>query len=73
MNEMIIFSAIIAALCMVIGLQVFLHWKERKDLYDRIMSRDLTDYKKVSEPPKAVPSSLKKVMERWRDPNGGIK
>ena len=68
MSEIIILTAIIAVLCLVLALQMFLHWKERKDLYDRIMSRDLNEYKRSNEPPKAVPSQLKRVMDRWRDP-----
>lgn len=47
------------------------HRKERKDLYDRLMSKDLNDYKVGTREhvKKPTVSAHQKAMETWR--NGG--
>lgn len=46
--------------------QALLHRYERKDLYNRIMSRDYKDYKTADKPhPKHV-SAHRKVIQKWR-------
>lgn len=46
--------------------QALLHRYERKDLYNRIMSRDYKDYKTMDKPhPKHV-SAHRKVIQKWR-------
>ena len=51
-------------LCGVIVLLLITHHFERKDLYNRIMSRDLIEYK--GEKSFYTPSAHKKRLERWR-------
>ena len=50
----------------IIIIQQIFHCIERRDLYNRIMSRDLNDYRSnraLSNPT----SAHKKVISRWRD------
>ena len=54
---------LVYVLCAIIVLQEILHRFERRDLYDRIMSRDLTEFKGESR--KRV-SKHREVLERWR-------
>ena len=56
------FLAVIIAL-----LTVFQHF-ERRDLYNRIMSRDLSEYK--GEKVKGTLSAHEKVLKRWREKEG---
>lgn len=44
-------------LCLII-VQHILHKQERKDLYNRIMARDLTEYK--AEKRRTVPNTIRK-------------
>ena len=55
-------------LAVIIAIQAILHAIERKDLYNRIMSRDIADYKvlKSDKPVKPVVPKYKKVMTEWR-------
>lgn len=55
----------------VIVLQSLLHYRERRDLYNRLMSKDLTDYNQSKKsPPKAIPSAHERVLKRWRNKAG---
>ena len=55
----------------VIMIQAIFHYCERRDLYDRLMSKDLSEYKKSgSPPPKQVPSAHDRVMKNWRNKVG---
>lgn len=58
----------VCALCAVIVVQQILHTIERRDLYNRIMCRDINDYKGrvVKEPA----SAHKQVLDRWRNKEG---
>lgn len=38
-----IYTALIVSL-MILAFENFIHYRERKDLYSRIMAKDLTDY-----------------------------
>ena len=60
--------AIIYALIGVIVLQSITHRIERKDLYNRIMSKDYAEYKgsKCSY----TPSAHDRVLKRWRGKDG---
>ena len=52
----------------VIVLQSIIHYKERKDLYTRIMCRDVHDYTAtVSSTVKNPHSAASDVLRRWRD------
>ena len=56
----------------VIVLQSLLHYRERRDLYTRLMSKDLTDYNRTKSPPpkKHIPSAHERVLKRWRNKVG---
>lgn len=55
----------------VIVLQTLLHYIERRDLYNRMMSKDLTEYKNSGNPPpKTVPSAHDRVLNKWRNKGG---
>ena len=57
-------NVVVYALCGIIVFQQIAHHLERKDLYDRIMSKNLTEYK--GESPGYQVSAHKKVLNRWR-------
>ena len=54
---------IIFALIAVIAIQGFMHSKERKDLYNRIMAKDLTEYKIAG---KKKTNPMKKKIDEYR-------
>jgi hypothetical protein len=46
-------------LALFLCLKEYLHYKERADLYDRLMSKDITEYKNIdSAPPKMIKSKF---------------
>lgn len=53
----------------IIILQAIFHYFERRDMYNRLMSRDLRDYKQSDKsPPKMhIPSGHDRVLRKWRD------
>lgn len=55
-------------LCAVIILQMIIQHFERRDLYNRIMSKNMTEYK--NEPAPKFVSAHQKVLERWRKKGG---
>lgn len=65
----------IALYCTIFGLitiifvQAISHRLERKDLYDRIMCRDMSEYKNKDKPKESPKSAHKRVIERWRKKN----
>ena len=55
----------------VIVLQFILHYCERRDLYNRIMSKDLTEYKQSDKKlPPHIPSAHDRVLNKWRNKAG---
>ncbi|MBQ4556524.1 MAG: hypothetical protein IJA60_02620 [Clostridia bacterium] len=50
-------------------LQYIMHHFERKDLYNRIMSKDLTEYK--GQKTNYTPSAHEKVLKNWRRKSKG--
>lgn len=58
---MILFSI---ALILLIGGLEYLHYKERKDLLNRIQAKDITEYKSLSKKPEK-----KKEKEKEPEPN----
>lgn len=56
-------------LCGIIVLQQIIHHFERKDLYNRIMSRNLTEYK--GDLPSYCASAHKQVLQRWKSRKRG--
>ena len=52
----------------VIVLQDIMHRVERRDMYNRLMSKSLSEYKHSgSPPPKHIPSAHDRVLKDWRD------
>jgi hypothetical protein len=62
---------ILAAFIFIIFLQAVIHYAERRDLYNRIMSRNLTEYKgdKVISPR----SAHDRVVNNWLGKKDGDK
>ena len=57
-------------LCAVIVFQAVLHRSERRDLYSRIMSKSLAEYKRGGKAP--PPSAHSEVLKRWRAKDGEL-
>ena len=56
----------------IILLQCILHRAERKDLYTRLMCRDVQDYNSVNNKnPKTHINRHKEVLNKWRGKGGG--
>ena len=55
----------------IIVLQIIIHYIERRDMYNRLMSKSLTEYKQGGSPPKHTPSAHSRVLQNWRDKAGG--
>jgi hypothetical protein len=51
-------------LCGIIILQYIVHHVERRDLYNRIMSKTLNEYK--SDTVHSVKSAHERMIKRWR-------
>ena len=58
------------ALLGVIVIQQIIHHFERKDLYNRIMSKNLSEYKRDSQEYHPL-SAHKRVLSRWREKGRG--
>ena len=56
---------VIGALLLTVIIQQVIHHCERKDLYNRIMSRDLDEYKGTGKPTSGK-SAHAKVLDNWR-------
>lgn len=63
-------DAITYALFGVIVIQQIIHHFERKDLYNRIMSKNLSEYKGDSQNYHPL-SAHKRVLSRWRETGRG--
>lgn len=50
----------------VIILQTILHSVERRDMYNRLMSKSLTEYKRSGTPPEHIPSAHERVLNKWK-------
>jgi hypothetical protein len=50
------------AFVVIILIQEFMHYKERQDLYNRIMARDLSEYKAADGAPPKGRNGIKKRM-----------
>jgi hypothetical protein len=63
-----IYVALIVSL-IVLAFENFMHYRERKDLYSRIMAKDLSDYATIIEkkkPPGKAKSFIRDKMEELR-------
>lgn len=54
----------------VIMIQALLHYSERRDMYNRLMSKNLTEYKQSGNPPKHIPSAHDRILSKWRNKAG---
>ena len=59
----------------VVALQSIIHFIERRDMMNRLMSKSFTEYKNADNIPpyKNIPSAHSKVLNRWRDRKVGDK
>ncbi|MCK9477990.1 MAG: hypothetical protein M0R40_00625 [Firmicutes bacterium] len=57
---------VVAVLSVIIIIQAILHWFERKDLYNRLMCRNMSEYKTINEPVSKSISAHQRVIEKWR-------
>jgi hypothetical protein len=58
---------LIHILIAVIILQEIIHYIERRDMLNRIMCKDITEYRQESSSPpkKTIPSAHSQVIKRW--------
>lgn len=55
----------------VILIQTLLHYAERRDMCNRLMSKDYTEYTQANNPPpKPVPSAHDRILNKWRNKVG---
>ena len=57
----------------VIVVQSILHFIERRDMSNRLMSKSYTEYKQSNEihsPKKHIPSAHERTLNRWRNKAG---
>ena len=63
----------IILISVIIG-QAILHYCERRDMYNRLMSKDYSDYRHNSTTPpnniKHIPSAHDRVLNKWRNKVG---
>lgn len=55
---------LLVGLIVYIALSEYLHYVERKDLYDRIMAKDYTEYKTRDKPPRSIKNIIRQKMEQ---------
>ena len=54
-----------------IVLQSLLHYRERRDLYNRLMCKNLAEYNQgKTPPPTTIPSAHDRVLRKWRNKVG---
>jgi hypothetical protein len=57
-------------LCAVIVIQAIFHFIERRDMSDRLMSKDLTEYKRADfssdKHTSRIPSAHERALKKWR-------
>lgn len=55
-------------LCAVIVIQSILFSFERRDMLNRLMAKNLSEYQQPKSPPlKHIPSAHSKVLKKWRN------
>lgn len=62
----IVLYSVIFGLIAVIFVQSLSHRLERKDLYNRIMCKDINDYKDIDSPMRKSMSGHERVLKKWR-------
>ena len=62
----------IALYCVIFGLigiifiQDRVHYKERRDLYNRIMCGSMKEYQNIDKPERRVKSRHRELLDNWR-------
>lgn len=64
---MMILNIILTA---IIIIQAIIHYVERRDMLNRLMSKSLSEYKQGKNPPQAVPSAHSRALNKWRNKVG---
>lgn len=60
--------AISILLCVVIIGQNIIHYIERRDLYNRLMSKNLTEYRQDNKTPTTpIQSAHSRTLKKWRN------
>lgn len=54
-------------------LEAIIHHFERRDLYNRIMSKDITDYKTAGKKKTRVMTAHQRALAAWREKGGDNK
>jgi hypothetical protein len=55
----------------VIVIQAIIHFTERRDMMNRLMSKSFTEYKNADNiPPKPIPSAHSRILNKWRSKAG---
>lgn len=54
----------------VIITQEIIHFIERRDMYNRLMSKPLSEYKQSGNHPKHIPSAHNRILNNWRKKAG---
>jgi hypothetical protein len=63
-------NILLIALVLLNITQLILYSVERRDMLNRLMSKDYTEYKQGDNPPKHIPSAHDRVLNRWRNKVG---
>lgn len=61
---------VIVLLIAVIIIQAIFNRCERRDMLNRLMSKNLSEYKQGGVPPKHIPSAHDRVLQKWRNKAG---
>lgn len=63
-------SIVIVALIITNVIQAFIHYFERRDMLNRLMSKNYTEYRQDDTPPRHIPSAHERTLNRWRNKAG---
>lgn len=59
--------------CVILGVMIVqnaLWYLERRDLYNRIMCKDINEYKNIDVKPKAVIPKHRRILNEWNKKDG---
>lgn len=63
-------NILLIALVLLNITQAIIHSVERRDMLNRLMSKDLIEYKQGTNHPKHIPSAHERVLNKWRNKVG---
>lgn len=63
-------NILLIALVITNIIQAIIHCVERRDMLNRLMSKNLTEYRQDTNPPKHIPSAHDRVLNKWRNKAG---